>query len=267
MELIKDILTYEFLRYSLLSTVLISVLTGFVSPIIVYKRMEFVGDGLAHAIFAGVALAFILNFNIFVGAMFATLLFAFLIYQINQTSQLAESTIIGMLLPVFMSVGIILFSKTNKYTTDVMSYLFGNLLLISKGDIYFLSVIGIITVIVILSKLYEISYWISDEAMAQFYGINTKIIKFVVLLSISLVVVASLKLAGVIVMGAFLVLPGVFSKLRAKSIKNAIFRASIFNFSTSIIGFVLAYYFDIPPGPSIVLTSFSFLLVSMILSR
>lgn len=260
MEFIKDILTYEFLMLSFISTLLISVLTAFVSPIIVYKKMEFVGDGLAHAIFAGVAFAVLLKFNVFIGAIIATVIFAFLIYQLNQTSKLAESTVIGMLLPVFMSIGIILFSKTDRYTSDVMSYLFGNLLLISTQDVYFLSIVTFITLGLIIAKSYEISYWISDETIAQFYGIKTKVIKLLILLSISFVVVASLKIAGVVVMGAFLVLPGVFAKRNAKSLRNAITKSVVFNLFTSFLGFLIAYYLDVPPGPAIVLTSFMVLL-------
>lgn len=259
MEFFKDVMTYDFLKLSLISTFLISLLTSLVSPIIVYKRMEFVGDGLAHAIFAGVALAVLLNFKIFIGAIATTAVFAYLIYRLNNSTQISESTAIGMLLPVFMSIGIILFSKTDKYTSDVLSYLFGNLLLILPFDVYFLIVITTVTIVFIALKRYEILYWISDENMAKFYGIKTDSIKFYVLLLISFVVVSSLKIAGVVVMGAFLVLPGVFAKRTAKSFEDALKKGIIFSLSTSFFGFLLAYYFDTPPGPTIVLTSFAIL--------
>ncbi|MGC8820275.1 MAG: metal ABC transporter permease [Fervidobacterium sp.] len=265
MEFIKDLITYDFLRYSFISTFLVSLLTALVSPIIVYKKMEFVGDGLAHAIFAGVALAVVMHFNIFIGAILATLFFSFLIYYLNQASKMAESTVIGMLLPVFMSIGVVLFSKTQRYTTDVMSYLFGNVLLISINDLYFLLSISIVAIIVVFSRIYEISYWISDEMMAQFYGINIKTLKLTVLSVISLTVVASLKISGVILMGAFLVLPGIFAKKKAISLKNAILRAFGFNIFTSTLGFVIAYYTNTPPGPSIVLTSFIILIISWLI--
>lgn len=263
MEFLRDIINYDFLKLSLISTFFIALLTSLVSPIIVYKRMEFVGDGLAHAIFAGVALAVLINFNIFLGAIITTAVFAYLIYQLNRSTQIAESTAIGMLLPVFMSIGIILFSKTDRYTSDVLSYLFGNLLLISSFDVYFLLIITALATIFVSMKHYEILYWISDENMANFYGIKINTLKFYVLLLISFVVVASLKIAGVVVMGAFLVLPGVFAKRNAKSFTDAIKKSIIFGLITSFFGFLLAYYFDTPPGPTMVITSFTLLTFSL----
>lgn len=263
MEFLRDIITYDFLKLSLISTFFIALLTSLVSPIIVYKKMEFVGDGLAHAIFAGVAFAVLINLNIFLGAIITTAVFAYLIYHLNRSSQIAESTAIGMLLPVFMSIGIILFSKTERYTSDVLSYLFGNLLLISTFDLYLLLIITIFSIIFVVIKHYEILYWISDENMASFYGIKTNTLKFYVLLLISFVVVASLKIAGVVVMGAFLVLPGVFAKRYAKSFTDAIKKSIIFSLITSLLGFLFAYYFDTPPGPTIVINSFAILTISL----
>ncbi|HPC25812.1 MAG TPA: metal ABC transporter permease, partial [Fervidobacterium sp.] len=211
MGIINDLANFEFLRYSLIATLLVSLSTGIVSPIIVYRGMEFIGDGLSHAIFAGVAVAVVANFNVFLGAILATVVFAYLIYRLNRSEALRESTAIGILLPVFMSIGVIVFSKSPRYTTDVTSYLFGNILMVVKEDLYFLVAVTILTGVAVFANLYKISYWISDEAMAQFYGIRTNTIKLSVLFLTSFVVVSALKIAGVIVMGAFLVLPGVFA--------------------------------------------------------
>jgi len=262
MTFIKDILSYDFLLSALIANVLIAFVTGLVSPVVVYKRLEFIGDGLAHAIFAGVAFAILLKFNVLIGSVISSLFFAYLVYLLSKNNKLAESTAIGMLLPVFMSIGVIVFSKSERYTTDVTSYLFGNILLISNHDIFFISSVLLFVFIVLLIKHYEISYWLADETMAKFYGIKTHLIRFLVLVIVSTVVVSALKLAGVIVMGAFLVLPGAFAKQRAKSLKSAFLSSVLFNVIFSFVGFVIAYYFDLPPGPTIVLCLFSAFLLS-----
>jgi len=263
MGIISDLASFEFLRYSLIATLLVSLSTGIVSPIIVYRGMEFIGDGLSHAIFAGVAVAVVANFNVFLGAILATVVFAYLIYRLNKSEAFHESTAIGILLPVFMSIGVIVFSKSSRYTTDVTSYLFGNILMVVKEDLYFLVAVTILTGVAVFANLYKISYWISDEAMAQFYGIRTNTIKLSVLFLTSFVVVSALKIAGVIVMGAFLVLPGVFAKISASSLKQAIFKAIGFNLIASLLGFLISYYFDLPPGPTIVLFGFLLLIISI----
>lgn len=267
MGILSDIVNFEFLRYAFIATLIVAISTGTISPIIVYRGMEFIGDGLAHAIFAGVALAVISRFNIFLGAILATVVFAYLTYKLNTTQIFRESTAIGILLPVFMSIGVIIFSKSPRYTTDVTSYLFGNILMVTKEDIYFLSVVAAITIVVISAKTYEISYWIFDETMAKFYGVNTNAIKLLVLFLTSFVVVSALKIAGVIVMGAFLVLPGVFAKTFALSLKQAIVKAIFFNLVASFIGFLIAYYFDLPPGPALVLLGFSLLIIFLSLKK
>ncbi len=267
MTFLKDILTYDFLKYALIADILIALTTGLISPIIVYKRLEFIGDGLAHAIFAGVAFAILFNFNVLLGSVIATLFFAYFVYLLSINAKLSESTAIGMLLPVFMSIGVIVFSKSPRYTTDVTSYLFGNILLISENDIYFIAGVLLFVVITLFFKNYEISYWLADEVMAKFYGVKTNIIRFLILVLVSAVVVSALKLAGVIVMGAFLVLPGAFAKQKAKSFKNALATATLFNITFSLIGFAIAYYFDLPPGPAIVLCLFFAFLCSSLLER
>jgi len=263
MGIINDLASFEFLRYSLIATLLVSLSTGIVSPIIVYRGMEFIGDGLSHAIFAGVAVAVVANFNVFLGAILATVVFAYLIYRLNKSEAFHESTAIGILLPVFMSIGVIVFSKSPRYTTDVTSYLFGNILMVVREDLYFLVAVTILSTIVVFANLYKISYWISDEDMAQFYGIRTNTIKLSILFLTSFVVVSALKIAGVIVMGAFLVLPGVFAKISASSLKQAIFKAIGFNLIASLLGFLISYYFDLPPGPTIVLFGFLLLIISI----
>jgi len=263
MGIINDLASFEFLRYSLIATLLVSLSTGIVSPIIVYRGMEFIGDGLSHAIFAGVAVAVVANFNVFLGAILATVVFAYLIYRLNKSEAFHESTAIGILLPVFMSIGVIVFSKSSRYTTDVTSYLFGNILMVVREDLYFLVAVTILSTIVVFANLYKISYWISDEDMAQFYGIRTNTIKLSILFLTSFVVVSALKIAGVIVMGAFLVLPGVFAKISASSLKQAIFKAIGFNLIASLLGFLISYYFDLPPGPTIVLFGFLLLIISI----
>lgn len=266
-EFLKDLVKYEFLRNALMIVVLSSALSGIVSPVIVYKRMEFIGDGLAHAIFAGVALSVLLNFDVLTGAFLATFLFAFLIYQLNKEKFVSESTAIGLLLPVFMSVGVVLFSKTERYTADVTSYLFGNLLLVTKQDILFILLTSAATTLISYNLRYEIAYWIFDEEMASFYGVNVKRIKLLVFILISFTVVATLKVAGVVVMGAFLVIPGVFAKSCARSFQNSIMRSVIFNVINSVFGFLIAYYLDLPPGPTIVLLSFLSLIFSLAIRR
>lgn len=265
--MLNDLLRYGFLRNALLAVVVGSALAGLVSPIVVFKRMEFIGDGLAHAIFAGVAAAVLLEFSVTLGGILATVAFATSIHVLSKEARFTESSAIGALLPVFMSVGIVLFSKSPRYTADVTSYLFGNVLTVTTVDIAFASATLIIASILILKVHYEISYWIFDEEMARFYSVKIDTLRITVLLLVSFTVVSILKIAGVVVMGAFLVMPGAFAKLGSRGFGRSVCTSVSFSILTSLIGFLIAYYLDLPPGPAIVLLSFAALSVYALATR
>lgn len=265
--MIRDLVTYEFLRLALLGTIFVSFLAAFVSPIVVYRKMEFIGDGVAHATFAGLAIASILSSNAVFFGVLSSVVFALFVWYFSKKNRFSESSTIGVLLPVFMAFGVLLLSKTRSYTVDLSSYLFGNVLLINKNDIFFVVGVILFTVIVYLLFWRDITYYISDEKAAQFYGIKVNLISLLIMFFVSLSVVAAVKISGIILMGSYIVLPGVFSKATSRSFRGIIVKSLLFSMISSLTGFTIAYYFDMPPGPTIALTAFAVLIVTTSFKR
>ncbi len=265
--MIQDLLDYEFLRLALLGTMLVSFLSALVSPIVVYRKMEFVGDGVAHATFAGLAIASVLSYGRISFALLASIVFSLAIWYLSKTGKFSENSAIGVMLPVFMAVGVLILSKSRNYTTDLSSYLFGNVLLINEKDIYFVVLTLIFAIVVYFVFWRDIIYYIADEKPAKFYGIKVEFISLLVILLVALSVVAVVKVSGIILMGAYIVMPGVFAKNSSKSFKGILTKSFLFSLLSSLVGFYLAYHCDFPPGPSIVVTSFSILLLSSIFFR
>ncbi|ONN27581.1 metal ABC transporter permease [Thermosipho affectus] len=260
-----EIFELEFLRTALIATILAAISSSIMSPTIVFKRMEFIGDGTAHAAFAGLAIALLLGLDYRLISIITAIIFSLLISYFTNKKHIHENSAIGMLLPVFMSIGVIILSKSSTYTQNITSYLFGDILLVNMKDVYFLIFVVILESLFFFFYKEEILYFLADEKMAGFYGVKTQFLRTTLLSLISVVVVSIVKISGVILLGALIIIPGIVSKKLAKSYKGLFLISTLFNISVSFIGFYFAYLFDIAPGPSIVLVSFiSFVVLSLI---
>ncbi|WP_157723337.1 metal ABC transporter permease [Pseudothermotoga thermarum] len=265
--MLADLVKYEFLRTAILGTTLVSVLSAFVSPIVVYRKMEFIGDGVAHATFAGLAVASILSLSPIPLVTVTSVVFAAFVWYFSKKGKFSESSTIGTLLPVFMALGVITLSKSKSYTTDLSSFLFGNVLLINKSDIVFAFIVFSLTLIFYLFLWKDLIYYLADEKASQFYGINVNLLSLLIMILVSLTVVTTVKISGIILMGTYIVMPGVFAKTVSKNLREILPSSILFSTINSLVGFILAYHFDLPPGPTIALTSFASLAVAILICR
>ncbi len=256
MSFFSDIFALDFLSLAFIATLLVSFVTGLFSTVVVLRKIEFIGDGVAHAAFGGLALGFLIGVNTRLIAILTAIIFAVVINLFSKKGYLSENSMIGILLPLSMALGIIFLSFVEGYTPDVMSYLFGNILLVSVADIWILAVIAIVSGISFLLFHREILYYSFDETLARHSGINVPLVNFFVLIGVSVSIVASVKIAGIILVTAFLVTPAVIAKRLAKTFKGIVFTAITFSLLSSILGLWGAYEFEISPGPSIVVVLF-----------
>lgn len=261
--LIREFFSYDFLVNAFIAGLLLAVSTSIYSPIVVLKRMEFIGDGTAHAVFAGLAIAFLLNLDYKPIAILTAIIFGLLISFLSQR-EASENTAVGILLPVFMAFGMVVVSFIKGYTPDIMSYLFGNILLISLEDVYYLLLITSISILLYIFMRKEILYFLADEKTARFFKVPITFIRTTLLIGLALTVVSAVKISGVILVGAFLVIPGTISKIYARKFDHMIFYSLIINITATVIGIIFSYLFDLPPGPTIVLLLFGFYLLSFL---
>jgi len=262
-EFVKEFFSYDFLVNAFVAGLLLAVSTSIYSPIVVLKKMEFIGDGTAHAVFAGLAVAFFFNLDYKLIAIITAIIFGLLISFLSQKGT-SENTAVGILLPVFMAFGMVVISFIKGYTPDIMSYLFGNILLIDSKDVLYLLLIAIISITIYIFMKKEILYFLADEKTAKFFKVPINFIRSILLVGLSLTIVSAVKLSGVILVGAFLVIPGTVAKVFSKNFNQMILYSLVINISATIFGIFLSYLFDLPPGPTIVLLLFAFYLTSLI---
>ena len=261
-DFISDIISYSFLRNAILAAVLVSALTGIFSSVVVLRKIEFIGDGAAHATFGGIAFGLLLGTNYLLMAAVTAVIFAVAVSYFTRKNKLSESSVIGMLLPLSMSLGVIALSFIRGYTPDVMGLFFGNILMVTSEDVWMLLVANVIAWVFFAVFYRELLYYSYDEGMAKHYGVPIGFIHYAVLIGISLSVVGSVKIAGIILVTAFLVIPAVTSKTIARSFRGMILISLGMAVVASVMGIFVSYVLDMPPGPVIVVMLFMEFLIT-----
>lgn len=262
-----EILSYQFMLYALIASILSGLSCSILSNYIVLRKMEFISDGAAHTAFGGIAVAIFFGWNMNLVSIITGILFAVFIYFVGKKGKISENSLIGMLFPLSMALGVIIMNLKPGYTPEIESYLFGDILMVNLTDIITLGIIllSVIFFITIFNK--ELKYFSYNERMAKIYGVPTELIRFLFLIAVALVVVTSVKIIGIILVTSMLITPGVIAKIWAKSINQMVIISSIFGLLSSFLGIYFSYYLDIPSGPSIVVLLFIFFLINYFLKK
>ncbi len=258
-----EILKQPFLQNAILAGAIVGILTALIGTFIILRKLSFIGAGISHSSFGGIALGILLGVNPFLTALIFCILTGFLIAFTSRNFNITEDSSVGIYFPAMMSLGIILLSFVKGYTPNLLSYLFGDILLVNKSDLL-LSFISLFIVIGFIAIFYrELIYITFDYEFSEIMGINVKLFDYIFISLISLVIVVSIKIVGIILVSALIVIPPISAlKFSKNYISFLILSASIGVFST-IGGIILSFYLDIPPGAVIVL--FSTLILFLIL--
>lgn len=262
-----EILSYQFMLYALIASVLSGLSCSILSNYIVLRKMEFISDGAAHTAFGGIAVAILFGWNMNLVNIITGILFAIFIFLVGKKGKVNENSLIGMLFPLSMALGVILMNLKPGYTPEIESYLFGDILMVNLVDIITLGIILISVVLFVSIFNKELKYFSYNERMAKIYGVPTELIRFLFLIAVALVVVTSVKIIGIILVTSMLITPGVIAKLWAKSINQMVVISSIFGLLSSFLGIYFSYYLDIPSGPSIVVVLFTFFLINYFIKK
>jgi zinc transport system permease protein len=262
-----EALASPFMQKALVAGVLVSLLTGLISAFVVLRRMSFVGAGISHAAFGGVAIGFYAGVNPLVAAVIYAVLVAIGIETTAKKGRISEDVSIGIFYSASMAIGIALVSLSQSYNIDLFGYLFGNILAITRDEIILTlitSVIVISVVVFFLKELFLITY---NEELARVSGVRVNLLNTLFLVALSVSIVVSIRIVGIIMVSALLVIPGATARLFAKGLRSMIALSCSAGLAAVIAGLFLSYEFDIAPGAGIVLTSAIIFFVSLIAKK
>jgi ABC-type Mn2+/Zn2+ transport system permease subunit len=255
---------YEFMQRGMLASVIVGILCAVMGTYVVLRGMAFLGDALAHAILPGIAIAYLLNGSLLVGALIAAIFIALIIGLFSRQGTVKEDTAIGILFAAALSLGIALISSIKTYAVDLSHILFGNVLGVSITDLWLTAGLGLLillTVVLLYKPFLVISF---DPVLAATMRLPAELLRNLMLVLLALTVVVSLQTVGVGLAAAMLVTPAATAYLITRRLTSMMVISAVFGALSSIIGLYLSYYLNIVSGSAIVLTATLFFVLAFL---
>lgn len=267
---ILDPLSYEFIQRALIASVTIGISCGLIGTYIMLRRMSLIGDALAHAVLPGVVVSFMVagksEIALFVGAVVSGIITVLLIGFVNRNSKIKEDTSIGIIFTGAFALGILLVSQLKQVHIDLSSYLFGDVLGVSTGDITLSLIIMAVIILCILLFYKQLLLTSFDPTMALTIGISTTLVHYMLMTLLSMSIVAGLQSVGVILIIAMLITPPATAYLLSNNLKKILFLSPIFGTISAVAGLYLSYHFNFASGASIVLVAVALFLLAFLFS-
>jgi len=263
----SSFLSLPFFQRALFGGIIISFLLAFFGVITVLRKSSFFGDAVSHASLTGVAIGILLGVPPILSAILYGAVISFLIPYFQTKSRLNIDSILGIILPVSMALGVIILSFSPGYQPELISFLFGSVLSIGNAELIYILVATIFALILlsfILRSVINISF---DTEYSKLIGINVKLIDGIYHLLLGVAVVLGISVVGVVLVNALLIIPATTAKLYSKSLKNFFILTPLISSFQTVFGLLLSIIINIPAGPSIAVVGGVMLGISVIITR
>lgn len=261
---------YEFIQRALIASVTIGISCGLIGTYIMLRRMSLIGDALAHAVLPGVVVSFMVagksEVALFIGAVVSGILTVLLIGFVNRNSKIKEDTSIGIIFTGAFALGILLVSQLKQVHIDLSSYLFGDVLGVSTGDITLSMIIMVVIIFCIVLFYKQLLLTSFDPTMAMTIGISTTLVHYMLMTLLSMSIVAGLQSVGVILIIAMLITPPATAYLLSNNLKKILLLSATFGTISAITGLYLSYHFNFASGASIVLVAVALFMLAFLFS-
>lgn len=259
-------LSFGFMQRGLIASCLVAVICGALGSFVVLKGLAFIGDALAHASFGGVALAFVLGANIYLGAFIFALATALGIGALSGGGRVRADTAIGVLFSGTFALGILIISRVDSYTTDLFGYLFGDVLSITTGDLLTIIVSGVIVLALIWAFYRQLVFVAFDPTVAAASGVPARALEYLLLALLGVTIVTALQAVGIVLVVALLVTPSATAYLMTKRFHHMVFVSMGVGCLSALLGIYLSYYLNVASGAAIILTATALFFVVLVLT-
>ena len=257
---------YDFMQRALVAGVIAGLLCGLVSFFVVLKRLAFVGAGISHSALGGVAIGVLLGINPILAATAFCTLVAWAIGLISRKGELYEDTSIGILFVTAMAFGIALLSLAVGYYSDLFSFLFGSILSVTQTDLILLAVTGVAVAAFLLLFFKELLFICFDAEAASAAGVPAGLLYYGLLTSLALTVVVTVKILGIVLASALLVMPAATGYELCKNFRGLLAVAAAHGIIATAAGLWLSYRLNLPSGATIVLCASALFFAAFALS-
>lgn len=250
--MIPEIFSLPFLQRAIIAGALVGFLSSYYGVFVVQRGMGFLGSGLAHAAFGGVAIALFFDQEPLIVAIPFTILIAVGITYVKEKTNLAEDTTIGIFFSVSMAIGIIFIALKKTYSSDAFNYLFGSILAVNNNDIIISSVLSVITIF-LFPFWKRWAYSSFDRELAFTDKIKVVLDDYLLNIMVAITIVVSIKVVGIVLIAAFLVIPAASARLVTLTFSKMTILSIFLGITSSFVGLLISYYLDIPSGATIII--------------
>ena len=257
---------HSFLQNAVAAGILASLGCGIVGTYVVVKRIGFMAGGIAHAVLGGMGAAIFFGLNPVGGALAAAILAALLIGWISLRWHQHEDTLIGAVWAVGMAVGIIFISRTPGYTSDLMSYLFGNILMVPREDLIFMATMDAVIILIVALFYKQFLAIAFDEEYTRLQGVPVDALYLLLLCMVAVTVVLLIQVVGLILVIALLVLPAAIASQHVGSLGRIMVLATLLGILFTGGGMALSYGPNLPAGATIILLAGGAYLLSTVVT-
>ncbi len=258
-DFIADVANYRFLQFALLAGLLVSIACGVVGTYVVVRRITYIAGSIAHCVLGGLGAAKYLQvtqgwtwLSPLYGATAAALLAAIIIGLVTLKAKQREDTVIGALWAIGMAVGVLFIARTPGYQEDVMSYLFGDILLVQRSDLWLIAGLDVVVVLLGLMFYHKFLAVCFDEEFARLRGVRVEFYYLLLLCLTALTVVLLVKVVGIVMVIALLTLPVAVAGYFSRTMWQMMLWAAVLSVIFTTAGLALSYKPNLPAGATII---------------
>jgi len=248
-----DLLQFAFMQRALAAGVLIGLLCAVVGTYVVHKGLSFMGAGIAHASFGGVALGVWLGIHPLLSALVFCLAVGLGIAWLSLNTQVREDTAIGIFFASTMALGILFIGLMQGYNVDLFGYLFGSILAVGEQDVWITLGLGAAVLVVVGLFFKELLFVTFDPEMAEVTGVPAGRVYFLLISLVALTVVLSIKVVGIVLVSALIVTPAAAAYQLTEDFRRMMALAVVIGVSSTVGGLLLSYPLNTASGATIVL--------------
>jgi ABC-type Mn2+/Zn2+ transport system permease subunit len=250
-----ELLSHTFMQRALIEAVLVGGVCALIGVYVVLNGLSFIGAGISHSTFAGVAFGLLLGIDPVLTALLFSMAVALSIGAVSEHSTLSHDTAVGIFFAATMALGVLLISLMDNYYVDIFSYLFGNILALTAADLWISGIMAALIGVVIALLYKELLALSFDAELAGVMGLPVRFLRYLLLVLMALTVVLSVKSVGIVLVSALIVTPAAAAQQLTRSFSRMMLLSVIFGAGSSIAGLLLSYWINVPSGAGIVLVA------------
>jgi manganese/iron transport system permease protein len=244
---------YAFMQRAFVAALAVGLLCSTMGTYVVIRKLSFIGDGIAHASFAGIVIAFLRGANYYIGAAIVAVITAVGIGFVARRGRISLDTTIGVLFTGMFALGVFLMSRQRSYAVDLQSFLFGDILSVGPNDLWLILALSVAVAILTIVLFRGLLYTSFDPVVAQASGMNADGYEYALLVMLALTIVVALQSVGIVLVAALLVTPAAAAYQLTSRFSPMMALAAVFGAVSTVGGLYLSYYLQASSGATIVL--------------